>query len=68
MLKKNIISKKNCVERLNKTFLASVFLTMLSSRVVEILCLFFTFANMMPAPEHFLVETEDDGRLMLVCI
>ena len=40
---------------------------MLSSRMVAILCLFFTFANMMPAPGHFLVETEDDGRLMLVC-
>ena len=46
---------------------ASVFFTMLSSRMVAILCLFFTFANMMPAPGHFLVETEDDGRLMLVC-
>ena len=49
---------------------ASVFFTMLSSRMVAILCLYFTFANMMPAPGHFLVETEDedDGRLMLVCI
>ena len=43
---------------------AAVFFTIMSARIVAILFLFFSFTKMMPAPEHFLVETEDgeDGR------